>query len=175
MGKSLVKRRPAQPLVLIPVKDGEYDDDADIRQMSEKIQEFLYGVSRGYSTSHACALSGCKEEAVRRWLDTKHKNFKPKLYTLFRRARAVFYAKQVDKVANSHDWKAALAWLERHEADWNPKEVTLNISNTGMPTLKMDADTIAELSRAYDERMKKTVPVEVKSDGNRTDDKGAES
>lgn len=169
--KAITRRRPAQPLVLIPVKDGEYDDDADIRQMSEKIQEFLYGVSRGYSTTHACALSGCKEEAIRRWLDTKHKNYKPKLHTLFRRARAVFYAKQVDKVANSHDWKAALAWLERHEADWNPKEVTLNVSTGSMPALKMDSDTVAELSKAYDERMKKAQAEPIAAN---RDDKGTE-
>jgi hypothetical protein len=125
--------------------------------MSARIQEFLYGVSRGYSTPHACALSGCREDAMYRWLSPKHKNYKPKLHTLFRRARAVFYGKQVDKVANSGDWRAALAWLERHESDWNPKEVTLNVTNQ-LPTLHMDADTVAELSRAYDERMKKVEP-----------------
>lgn len=151
--KQAIKRRPQQPLVLIPVRDGEYDDDADIREMSAKIQEFLYGVSKGYATYHACALSGCKEEAVLRWLNPKHKNYKPKLHTLFKRARAVFYAQQVDKVASSTDWRAALAWLEKHESDWNPKEVQINLNNA-LPTLRMDADTVNALSKAYDERMK---------------------
>lgn len=156
MSNTVVKRKPPQPLVLIPDRNGEYDDDADIREMSAKIQEFLYGISKGYSTIHACALSGCREEAVYRWLSPHEKNYKPKLHTLFKRARAVFYAKQVDKVANSHDWKAALAWLEKHEVDWNPKEVTLNLSTT--PALQMDASTIDALSKAYDARMKKTAP-----------------
>lgn len=157
--KAIVRRRPEQPLVLIPVRDGEYDDDADIREMSAKIQEFLYGVSKGYATYHACALSGCKEEAVLRWLNPKHKNYKPKLHTLFKRARAVFYSKQVDKVANAHDWRAALAWLEKHESDWNPKEVTINMQ--ALPTLRMDAETINSLSKAYDERMKKAAVIDV--------------
>jgi hypothetical protein len=122
--------------------------------MSAKIQEFLFGISKGYSTMHSCALSGCKEQAVHRWLNPQEKNYKPKLHTLFKRARAVFYAKQVDKVANSRDWKAALAWLEKHETDWNPKEVTLNLTNA-TPALQMDASTIEALSKAYDQRMKK--------------------
>jgi hypothetical protein len=156
--KAITRRRPPQPLVLIPVRDGEYDDEADIREMSAKIQEFLYGVSKGYATYHACALSGCKEEAVLRWLNPKHKNYKPKLHTLFKRARAVFYSKQVDKIANTPDWRAALAWLEKHEEDWNPKTVQINMA--ALPALRMDSDTVNMLSKAYDERMKKTIPIE---------------
>ena len=166
MPRAITRRKPEQPLVLIPVRDGEYDDDADIREMSAKIQEFLFGVSKGYATYHACALSGCKEEAVLRWLNPKHKNYKPKLHTLFKRARAVFYAKQVDKVANSLDWKAALAWLEKHEGDWNPKEITLKVD--ALPALRMDADTVDALSRAYDERMKKVkVPLDAEVAGDK--------
>jgi hypothetical protein len=151
--KDIIKRRPEQPLVLLPINDGEYDDEADIREMSAKIQEFLFSVSKGYSTHHACALSGCQESAVHRWLNPKHKNYKHKLHILFKRAQAIFYAKQMDKVANAPDWKAAIIWLERHEPDWNPKETTLTFNT--LPTLKMDAETVAELSAAYDERMKR--------------------
>ena len=151
--KRLVRRRPAQPLVLVPEHDGEYDDEADIREMSAKIQEFLFGISKGYTMKHSCALSGCKEDAMGRWLDRKNPNFKPKLFVLYNRAKAVHYAKQVDKVNNANDWRAAALWLERHEADWNPKETSLKVSADGnVPLIRMDSDTISELSKAYDER-----------------------
>jgi hypothetical protein len=152
MEKRLVRRRPAQPLVLVPEQDGEYDDEADIQEMSAKIQEFLFGISKGYSMRHSCALSGCKEGAMQRWLDKKSPNYKPKLHTLFNRAQAVFYAKQVDKINAAKDWRAAAMWLERHEADWNPKETTVKVQGADVPMIKMDSDTINELSKAYDER-----------------------
>jgi len=153
MTKAIKARKPPQPLVLVPVHDGEYDEEADIRQMSAKIQEFLFGISKGYTLSHSCALSGCKRDTVARWLDPKHANYKPKLSTLYNKAKAVFYAKQVDKVANSKDWKAAAMWLERHEQDWNPKDKTITVrGEDSTPLIRMDSETISELSKAYDER-----------------------
>jgi hypothetical protein len=156
MEKKIIRRRPQQPLVLIPMEDGEYDDEADVREMNDKIQEFLFGISKGYSVQHSCALSGCKEETMHRWLDKRSINFKPKLNILYRRAQAVFYAKQIDKIAEAKDWKAAAMWLERHEADWNPKDTSISISaHTGeVPMIRMDSETINELSKAYDERFK---------------------
>ena len=166
-----MRKKPPQPLVLVPVQDGEYDYGANINEMSDKIQEFLYGVSKGYSTVHACALSGCDSDMMHRWLSPRQKNYKPKLHILFKRARAVFYARQVDKVANSRDWRAAALWLERHEADWNPKETTRIVGiGDGVPMIKMDSDTIAALSNAYDERMKKADPARQSAN-----DKDAES
>jgi hypothetical protein len=155
MDRKVIRRNPPQPLVLVPVRDGEYDDDADIREMSSKLQEFLFGISKGYSMQHSCALSGCKENAMRRWLDHTHSNYKPKLAILYKRAQAVFYAKQVDKVANAKDWKAAALWLERHEKEWNPKDTVKIEAGNEVPMIRMDSETINELSKAYDKRFEK--------------------
>jgi hypothetical protein len=144
--KRAIVRIP-QPLVLVPYRDGEYDDEADIKEMSAKIQEFLFGISKGYSTNHSCALSGCRADAMGRWLNPRHQNYKPKLHTLFKRAKAVFYAKQVDKVANAKDWRAAAVWLERHEKDWNPKEAAMLQANE-TPMIKMDSEMVNALSKA---------------------------
>ena len=68
-------------------------------------------------------------------------------------SEAVHYAKQVDKVNAAKDWRAAAMWLERHEADWNPKETAVKATADGnVPLIRMDSETIAELSQAYDER-----------------------
>ena len=135
------------------------EDANDSYMPSEQVQEFLFGISKGYSTYHSCALAGVSYATMLAWLDANNTRHKPGLLKLFHKAKAISYSEYVDKIRNSRDWRAAAFWLERHEEEFAPKEKGISIVNqvvnaNSKPKIIMDPETIRALSEAYDERMK---------------------
>jgi hypothetical protein len=76
---------------------------------------------------------------------------------------AIAVGKNIKKLNNAKDWRAAAFWLERNVHEFAPKRVATSVINQVVvnekPAFQMDAETIKELSAAYDARHgKKDVP-----------------
>ena len=107
---------------------------------------------------HACAIAGISYDSMITWLNPSNARYKPNLFKLFERAKAVYYHKQIDKLNRARDWRAAAFWLERHEEEFAPKkkgsgivnQVSVNLGGKPGLTLTLTPEDLSALSAAYD-------------------------
>ena len=121
------------------------------RRLDNALRDFVYGISRGYSVRHACRMSGEDYERMLDYLNPRNSLFKPDLLRLVEKARAVAYARQVEKLNASSDWHAAAFWLERREREFAPPRLGRDPEeHQERRALVMTPETIDALSAAYD-------------------------
>src|SRR5262245_57483600 len=68
------------------------------RRLDDKLRDFVYAISRGYSVRHACRMSGENYERMLDYLSAAGPLCKPDLLRLVDKARAVAYARQIEKL-----------------------------------------------------------------------------
>lgn len=123
-------------------------------RLDSSLRDFVYGISRGYSVRHACRMSGEDYERMLDYLNNRHHLFKSELFLLVEKARAVAYARQVEKLNASPDWHAAAFWLERRERrEFAPPRLGDEGDDTAerpKALIRMSPETLDALSAAYD-------------------------
>ncbi|HET6886622.1 MAG TPA: hypothetical protein VFH87_01740 [Candidatus Udaeobacter sp.] len=126
------------------------DEDAYAR-LDDALRDFIFGISRGYSVRMACRMSGNDYEVMLDFLNNQSPYWKPDLFRLVEKARAVCYSRHVEALNAATDWHAHAFWLERRE----PKEYgrTVSLEEEGAQRralIRMTPETLDALSEAYD-------------------------
>ena len=155
------KRERNQPLALMIIDPTKPDPEEEDIMSHPQLSDFLQFICEGLATKHAAALAGITEQRISQALTPDDRRFIPAFERLFRRARAVFYKKQIDRVSKAQDWKAAAFWLERHEEEFalRRSENTVNVAVgiTGKPTeMTLSPEQLDALSDAYDREKEKS-------------------
>jgi hypothetical protein len=130
---------------------------------TEQVKQFLYCVSKSYSITHACSMSGIDSQQMSSWLSPPNPSYKQGLHKLFNRAKAIAFGKHVEALNESKDWKAHAFWLERNEPDYAPKDkVSGNLINQigtqSGERIQLSPDQMKSLSKAYDDMKKDSSP-----------------
>ena len=121
------------------------------RKLDNALRDFVYGISRGYSIRHACRMAGENYERMLDYLNPKDNLFKPDLLRLVDKARAIAYARHIEKLNSSNDWHAAAFWLEHTQREFAPPRINAaHPEDSPKPALVMTPETIDALSQAYD-------------------------
>ena len=120
-------------------------------RLDNTMRDFVYGISRGYSVRHSCRMAGEDYERMLDYLNKAGPYFKPDLLRLVDKARAVAYARQVEKLNAASDWHAAAFWLERREREFAPPRLGRDPEeHQERKALVMTPEAIEALSAAYD-------------------------
>ena len=144
-----------------PCQDGEThnwstseDTNAEYARLDNQMRDFVYGISRGYSVRHACRMSGENYERMLDYLNIRNRFHKPDLLKLVDKARAVAYARAVEKLNAASDWHAAAFWLERRErkefAPPRAGDILEEDAQERKALIRMSPETLEALSEAYD-------------------------
>jgi hypothetical protein len=133
---------------------------------TEQVKQFLYCISKSFSTHHACSMSGISYERMTSWLNPTHSSYKEALTKLYSRAKAIAFGKHVEALHESKDWKAHAFWLERNEKDYAPRDkISGNVvNNIGFSSttehIQLSPEQMRSLSKAYDDMKKDAQPNE---------------
>jgi hypothetical protein len=126
-----------------------------------EVKQFLYCISKSYSLTHSCSMSGLHHQKVADWLNPNHSSFKEGFTKLYQRAKAMAFGTHVEALHSSKDWKAHAFWLERNEKDYAPRDkisgnVVNNIGISTQPTdrIQLTPEQMRSLSKAYDDMHK---------------------
>jgi hypothetical protein len=99
-------------------------------------------------------MSGEDYDAMLDYLNNRSPRFKRELFLLVEKARAVAYARAVEKLNASPDWHAAAFWLERRERrEFAPPRLGDEGDETAesrKALIRMSPETLDALSKAYD-------------------------
>jgi hypothetical protein len=138
--------------------------------VEDKVMEFLDCIAEGMPTRGAAAIAQIPFETLRNWMSKNDPAFRPDFFRAFEKARAIAVQKNIKKLNDSKDWRAAAFWLERNTEEFAPKEKAPSITNQVAvssdkpPGIILDEETIKQLSDAYDAMRK-----EKSSSDNNTD------
>lgn len=135
--------------------ESEGETNAAYSKLDNKLRDFIYGISRGYSVRHACQLSGQDYENMLDYLNSKNRYFKPDLWKLFQKAQGVSQARHIEEVNKATDWHAHAWWLERRmPREYAPPRAGIPLEDEERSQrkalLRMTPETIDALSQAYD-------------------------
>ena len=97
-------------------------------------------------------MSGEDYERMLDYLNNQSPYWKPELFKLVEKARAVAYARHVEMLNSATDWHAHAFWLERREPREYGRAVTLGEDDQPerKSLIRMTPETLNALSEAYD-------------------------
>ena len=125
--------------------------------VEDKVREFLECIAEGMPTRGAAAIAQIPFETVRNWMAKNDPAFRPDFFRAFEKARATAAQKNMRKLNDAKDWRAAAFWLERNVPEFAPKATPAQTTVANNKGIIMDAETCKALSDAYDARHGKRV------------------
>ena len=154
----LTKHQP--PALYLTTKSTYESVNRKWTEQSREIHEFMSDISQGLPVKHACASSGLNYNTVCQWLNERTAIYDPKFDEAFGKAHAHAVKRNIKRINNSRDWKAAAFWLERNTPEFAPKslhrhETHDGVDNESNKPREMSHQQLSKLSAAHERMMSK--------------------